>query len=260
MACAAFEERRLGHYRDGNAEHSIRCLGDLALSGGLHEWFADGGLQAKGFTAWLPPMAVLAGLAWDTIEADPRRRVFWVGRRCWPYPPALIRRGSSSADRRLLDASVFIDPASKQERIWAIELAARCVGVAVVVADGRGLTMAESRRLQLAASGGGQRASIPVLLTRPAWERRELSAARTRWCVTPRAITGMSEKGRQGWSVELLHCKGMQPAGSARCWVVRRDHVTGRTTTTMLEPTPRDGDLATGVVDRPVSAARAQLT
>jgi len=43
---------------------------------------------------------------------------------------------------------------SRAERAWAIEQAARCGAVGMVVGDGAGLAMAESRRLQLAAPVG----------------------------------------------------------------------------------------------------------
>jgi len=51
----------------------------------------------------------------------------------------------------------------------------------VVVADGRGLTMAMTRRLQLAAESGHALA----LLARDPRDRSQLSAAATRWTVTP---------------------------------------------------------------------------
>lgn len=199
---------------------------ELALRSGLHEWFAGDG-RGRG-SAWLPPMGVLIGLAWRAIGsamlpgAGPSRRVVWVGRRCWPYPPALVRHGPDGADRRLLDASVFVDPASRQERVWAVELAARCAGVGIVIGDGGGLSMAESRRLQLATK------NTPLLLARPAWEAHELSAARTRWQVLPLAMDETEGERCQGWAVELLRCKGLRPEtpGNARRWVVRRDHGT----------------------------------
>lgn len=215
----------------------------LTLLGGLHEWFASE--HRSWNSAWLPPMAMLIGLAWSAIEAEPRRRVVWVGRRCWPYPPALVGRDPGGSDRRLLDASVFVDPASKQERVWAVELAARCVGVGVVIGDGSGLAMAESRRLQLASK------DTPLLLARPAWEICELSAARTRWRVSPLVVDATGGDCRQGWAVELLRCKGLRPetAGGARRWTVRRDHGTGRIEDAWLEWSAGDGGVAAAVGD-----------
>jgi hypothetical protein len=199
----------------------------VVLEGGVHEWF-DSGERRN----WRPPLAVLIDLAWRALwEHGDRGLVVWVGRRCWPYPHALIRRDArrpGAGDQRLLERSVFVD-ARSGERVWAIELALRCAGVAAVVGDGGELCMAETRRLQLAA---GSRERAVALLARPGWERGELSAARTRWMVRPRVLRGEIGVVRscavdQSWTVELLRCKGLQPSGSARRWVVRRDHATG---------------------------------
>lgn len=232
-ALAACEIDRVGGSL-GTASESRSGGAEFALRDGLHEWFA-GDDSAKG-SAWLPPMGVLIGLAWRAVVSGAApgmklgRRVVWVGRRCWPYPPALVRYGLSGADRRLLDASVFIDPASRQERVWAIELAARCAGVGIVIGDGSGLAMAESRRLQLAAK------DTPLLLARPSWETRELSAARTRWRVSALVMDETKDGHCQGWAVELLRCKGLRPEtpGDARAWFVRQDH--GTTWSTSRSP------------------------
>jgi hypothetical protein len=73
----------------------------------------------------------------------------------------------------------------------------------VVVADGSGLKMADSRRWQLAAAAGG----VMGLIARPGWELGELSAAKTRWRVRPER----SETDGPRWTVELLRCKEVNP-------------------------------------------------
>jgi hypothetical protein len=154
---------------------------------------------------------------------------------------------------------VFVDPASKQERVWAVELAARCVGVGIVIADGSGLAMAESRRLQFASS------NTPLLLARPAWESRELSAARTRWRVSPLAMDETEGDRCQGWAVELLRCKGLRPEapGDARRWVARRDHGTVRSTDQIEDAwnawSAGDGGVAAAMDDGPDTASRTQI-
>jgi hypothetical protein len=220
---------------------------DLALRPGLHEWFAP-----EVGSVWIPPLAVLIDLAHRALIAFPGRpggrAVVWIGRRCWPFPHALVCRdpAGGAGDRRLLTRSVFVDPPGRAERVWAMDLALRSPGVAAVVADGAGLAMPESRRLQLAAGGA------VGLLARPDRERRELSAARTRWAVAPSRAHGAG----QVWTVELLRCKGAQPTdGGVRRWAVRRDHATGA----MDEWTACDVDLAPDVADRPAQAARARI-
>jgi len=217
----------------------------LALQPGVHEWFAPEDADQ-------PPMGVLTGLAWRVIasESTPSSaRVLWIGGACRPYPHALVRRDPDTGDdTRLLERSVFVDAQRREERIWAIDLAVRCAGVALVVADGSTLAMPESRRLQIAASSSRGVA----LLTRPARERCELSAAGTRWRVTPEP----SSSRDQSWTIHLLRCKGMQPAAmGTRRWLVRRDHETG----TVDEWQACDVHLALRVVDRPPAPARSRV-
>lgn len=114
-------------------------------------------------------------------------------------------------DEALLARSIFVDPPDDRARLWAIDLCLRAPSVAVVVADGRGLSMAASRRLQLAAEAGNTLA----LLARPAAERRTLSAAATRWHVH-RTLVAERDASRPRWMLELLRCKGRARGTAAR--------------------------------------------
>ena len=208
-------------------------LGGGAKPGGLsrgavHEWVgliepasddAMVGERCRRTDDWLPPLTMLMHLAAGALRADRvsgRHCVLWIGPRCWVYPPALVNRHHST----LLARSIFISPVTVPERMWAIDVALRSRGVSAVIADATGVRMPESRRFQLAAGAGGTLG----LLVRPPREARELSAARTRWLVTP----APSPTTEPRWTVELLRCKGVRPAPEgARRWVVRQDHETG---------------------------------
>jgi len=237
------------------------CTGPgLALRPGVvHEWIC-GGLECSQHRKrwWAPPLAVLASCAKQrATHADAASgQVIWVGNKCWPYGQSLIERGPSASAEvlggihsglSLLSRSIFVDPADRVERVWAIEQAVRCSGVAAVIADGSGLKMPETRRLQLAAEAS----QALVFLARPPWEAKASSAAHTRWRVTPVPAI----RHEQAWRVELLRCKGVQPFGDARRWVVRREYATGR----MGEWQACDVDLAPDVVDRPLQAAFPRL-
>ncbi len=163
-------------------------------TGAAHGWFGEEGDRKAG---WWPPLCLLADVARRTARgAAEGSRVVWVGKRVWVYPWA---RGA----REILERSIFVDPPALGERVWAVDVALRCRGVAVVVADGSGLKMAESRRWQLAAAAGGAMG----LIARPGWELCELSAAKTRWRVMPER----SQTSGARWSVELLRCKEVNP-------------------------------------------------
>jgi len=174
---------------------------------------------------WLPPVGLFVHLVGQALHGpalrhgpadrspradrtDAGARALWIGRVVWPYPHALLRDGEDA----LLARSIFVDPPDDASRLWAIELGLRCPGVTAVVADGRGLTMAQSRRLQLAAraergrdrgGGGGVPGPGPlVLLARPACERRELSVATLRWLVR-----SARSPGGPRFELELLRAK-----------------------------------------------------
>jgi hypothetical protein len=174
---------------NGPTHDSLRSL--CVPPKGVHEWFG----AADAARRWAPPLGILLHLALRSLEGSPAGCVVWIGRRCWPYPQVLNRAG--------LRRSIFIDPPDGASRLWAIDLAARCPGVAAVVADGSALDMAATRRLQLAAEAG----SALVLCARPPNELDRLSAAATRWLVRCAPSTDKAPR----WIVELLRCKGVQP-------------------------------------------------
>ena len=178
---------------------------DEALGGGLpaaevHEWWGDP----------VDVRSLHAQVAWRVLrDADARAcpaiqpgaadgmHVAWIGRAAWPAAADLVR-GMRAAlagmfgapatrtwpDAALHDRSILVDaPASDSgARLWATEQAARCAGVCLVIADGRGFGLAATRRLQLAAS------RVPILLLRgpardPRVRRGAASACATRWHV-----------------------------------------------------------------------------
>jgi hypothetical protein len=177
---------------------------------------------------WLPPLGILVHLARMATLAEPFRCVVWVGRRCWPYLHALaVDEGGGG--RGLWSQSIFVDPGSDAERVWAIDLALRNPAVAAVVADASRLKMPQSRRLQTSAMAGAMKGEggALALLARPSWELREHSVAATRWLVQAEPTVDEDDE-QPRWAVELLRCKGVQPVKEgARRWTVQRDHETG---------------------------------
>ena len=150
--------------------------------------------------------------------------VVWVGCGGYPYvgfggawPDGAGTRVLGVTAKRLVD------------RLWAIERCVRCVAVAAVVADGRGLSFTETRRLQLAAEGRSDDATKPrsdeeaggapagagvlpgagvrVVLLRSEGELARPSAARVRGVVRPMPSTD----GMVRWSAQLLRRKGVRP-------------------------------------------------
>jgi hypothetical protein len=187
----------------------------------------------------VPPIAVLVHLAWRALADDAADgeagSVAWIGRRVWPYPHALLtppgadgRVGQGGPD--LVRCSLFVDPPGDAERLWAIDLALRCPGFTAVIADGAGLAMAQSRRLQLAAASG----RALGLIARPPEEWGMLSAAATRWWMGPDVADGAPPRRAPRWALTLWRCKGRQRrsdhgrAGDLpRSWVLEQDRAQG---------------------------------
>lgn len=184
---------------------------DLTTQRGVvHEWFS-------GAASDFPALSILAHLTRTAMKRTHDLCAVWIGAACFATPRLL---------GDLLARSLFVDPSDDAARLWAIDLALRSPGVSVVIADGKRLDMAASRRLQLAAQARrDEPAHGPlVLIARPARDLTELSAATTRWVVLPAPSSSL----RPRWTVQLLRCKGMRPISeeASRC-VVEYDHATG---------------------------------
>jgi protein ImuA len=177
--------------------------GGLAL-GALHE-IAGGGVDAvNAAAATLFTAGILARLG----KAAP---VIWCAASHDLFPPGLACAG--------LDPARILHTAAPDEKtvLLVMEEALRHPGLAAVVGELTKLPMVASRRLTLAAEKSG----IMALALR---RRREgkpaeesLSAAATRWCITPLPsaalpIPGGITLGRARWHVALTRCRGGEPA------------------------------------------------
>jgi protein ImuA len=176
--------------------------GGLA-AGALHE-IAGGGpdaIQAAAATLFIA--GILARLA-----AAP---IVWCAAARDLFPPGLVCAG--------LDPARILHTATPDEKttLLVMEEALRHPGLAAVVGELTRLPMVASRRLALAAEKSG---TLALALRRrregkPAEE--SLSAAATRWCVTPHpsaSVPGERQPilGRALWHVALTRCRGGEPA------------------------------------------------
>lgn len=197
-------EQRWRPEESGSAAKKVEAAVGSLHRRRLHEWLGVEEVQdsdAPQSQAWTPVVAVLMDAATQAWR-DGGGLVVWIGRAVWPYavslPPPV------AAD------SVLIHPAP-QERLWAIDLALRSQAVTAVVADGSGLSLRATRRLQLAAEAGRALA----LLARPGHEASQRSAAAYRWIVrtVPREMSSIQpqqrkqEHHRPRWEVQLLRGK-----------------------------------------------------
>jgi protein ImuA len=149
--------------------------------------------------------------------------VLWCLPRPDLYGPGLAILGLDPA--RL----VLVGARRDGEILWAIEEGLRAAGVAAVVGEVGAFPAVASRRLQLAAERSGVTAFVLRRWrdgARAARERDLPNASATRWRITAqpsapaRAEPGI---GYPRWRVELLRCRGGEPA----CWEVEVADATG---------------------------------
>jgi protein ImuA len=176
--------------------------GGLAL-GALHDISGGGPDAIHAAAATMFIAGILARLApspvvWCAATAD----VFPPGLACAGLHPARVLHTAAPDEKTVL---------------LVMEEALRHPGLAAVVGELSKLPMVASRRLTLAAEKSGVMA---IALRR----RREgkpaedaLSAAATRWCITPAPsapvpIPGGATLGRARWHVALTRCRGGEPA------------------------------------------------
>src|SRR6516162_6453796 len=168
--------------------------------------------------------------------------VLWCLPRPDLYGPGLAAHGLDPA--RL----VLVRAPRDGEILWAMEDGLRAHGITAVVGEVGTLAAVASRRLQLVA----ERSGITAFLLRrwraggqAARERNLPNAAVTRWriaAVPSQPPWGEPGVGRPRWRVELLRCRGGEPA----CWEVEEADATGHVS------------LAAALADRPAAPVPAE--
>ena len=210
--------------------------GGLAL-GALHEILGAGGDEEDGALA----AAFVAGILGRLIAIG-NGMVLWCLPRPDLYGPGLASHGLDPGHLVLIRAP------RDAEILWAMEEGLRAPSLAAVVGEVGTLPAVASRRLQLAA----ERSGVTAFLLRrwrdggrAARERDLPNAAVTRWRVAalqsrpPRGEPGV---GRPHWRVELLRCRGGEPA----YWGVEGADATGHVS------------LAAALADRPSAPVSAE--
>jgi len=214
--------------------------GGLAL-GALHEILGAGGDEEDGAVTAAFAAGILGRLATQESSAGDGT-VLW----CLPHPdfygPGLTAHGLDPA--RL----VLVRAPRDAEILLAMEEGLRAPGIAAVVGEVGTLPAVASRRLQLAA----ERSGITAFLLRrwrdggqAARERNLPNAAVTRWRVAAlpsQPLPGEPGVGHPRWRVELLRCRGGEPA----CWEVEGADATGHVS------------LASALADRPAASVAAE--
>ncbi len=206
--------------------------------GALHEILGASGDEEDGALAAAFSAGIVGRLAAQrSLGGD--GMVLWCLPRPDLYGPGLAAHGLDPGHLTLVQAP------RDAEILWAMEEGLRAPGIAAVVGEIGALAGVASRRLQLAA----ERSGVTALLLRR-WrdggqatrERALPNAAVTRWRIA--ALPSQPSRGepRPRWRVELLRCRGGEPA----CWDVEGADATGHVS------------LAAALADRPAAPVSAE--
>ncbi len=173
------------------------------VRGGLHEVAGGGPDAVHGAAAALFVAGICARLDRPVLWCTARRDLHAPGLACAGLHPDRVIHAAAPDERAVL---------------LAMEEALRHPGLSAVVGEVSRLGMTASRRLVLAA----ERSGVMALALRrrqegkpeePGLERTGLTAAATRWRVTPAPSPALPVPGlgRACWRVELTRCRGGQP-------------------------------------------------
>lgn len=175
----------------------IEELSKYLSFGAIHEWSLS--KQLLGRHSFYPPLLIFSAILKKHLEKrTSQRMVAWIGKRTWPSLSFL----DQLCNHTLWDwkkNTLFINPYSKQERLYALRKSLSSPALMAVVGDASGIKFIGSRQLQLAARTG----STLGLLIRPENELMQSSCAQTKWLVEPIA----SEFPE--WKLTLIKAPGL---------------------------------------------------
>jgi protein ImuA len=171
--------------------------------GALHEILGIGGDEEDGALAAAFAAHILGRLEGVVLWCLPRSDLYGPGLAAYGLDPERVVLVRASRDAEIL---------------WAMEEGLRALGIAAVVGEVGSLPMVASRRLQLAAEHSGITAFVLRSWREGGQAARERSlpnAAVTRWRIAAlpsRPHRGEPGVGRAWWRVELMRCRGGEPA------------------------------------------------
>ena len=199
---------------------------DASLNGGvqlghIHEWSTslfgnEPHIQTKKL---FPPHLILSSLIRNTLikseslNLPHKKVVVWIGEESWPSLH-LLNLIAQDLNWDWQQNVLFINPASRRERLSAFRSCLRSPAVLATIGDASSFNHISTRQLQLAARVGG---GLGFLLRR-GHEQVENSCSQSKWLVEPvRATTEPGPlkgiralNGTIVWRISLLKAHGVK--------------------------------------------------
>lgn len=141
---------------------------------------------------------------------------FWVSSSRTLFPPAFARFNIQP------EHIIFVDTPREKDRLWVLEEALKCNGLAAVVGEVEDLSFTASRRLQLAV----EQSRVTGFLLRRQKTAPGVTACVTRWQISPVASSmpepDMPGVGYPRWQVSLLKVRNGRPGNWQVEWAAGR--------------------------------------
>lgn len=128
----------------------------------------------------------------------------WIGASKNIFPPALVAFGIDPGK------VIFIQLLNEKDRLWALEEALGCPGLAAVVSEITNLSFTDSRRLQLAV----EQSRVTGFIIRHSPRSLPTTACVSRWKISPVSSVlpdDLPGVGFPRWNIELIKIRNGRP-------------------------------------------------
>ena len=171
--------------------------------GSMHEFICSGSAPVSA------SCGVIAGILSSLMQHGGAS--VWISPVQTIFPPSLKNFGIEP------DKIIFINLQKEKDRLWAMEEALKCEGIAAVVGEMKELSFTVSRRLQLAVEQSG----VTGFIIRNNPPGLNTTACITRWKITPLSSMlpdDMPGIGFPRWNVTLLKVRNGKPGNWQLEW------------------------------------------
>lgn len=140
---------------------------------------------------------------------------FWISTSRTLFPPALVQFALEA------ERFVFIDVRKEKDVLWAVDEALKCSAISAVVGEVGGLSLTESRRLQLAV----EQSQVTGFVLRKNYRNTNNTACFTRWKISSlpsEPVDDLPGIGFPKWRVELLKFRNGKTGIWDMQWINKR--------------------------------------
>ena len=186
----------------------------IPVADAVDRWMPHGGLPA-GCIHEVKGASLASALAFSSILsariAGEHGNIVYIAPGRSLHPLGLLPYGMR------LDQFLHVSIRRPQDLAWAVMETLRCPQVSAVMSVLNGVSLTDSRRLQLAAESSGATGFLLGHATSP-----PIAAPITRWKVTSHVGKPAQRFDEPAWTLDLLYCRGGRPGSWTIEWSNQR--------------------------------------